>query len=44
MQVKICAQQNKIGVRRVKTQEVSQWIYNVKNLARKVEKLPANDI
>ena len=43
-QVKIFVQRNQLDTERVKTQAMQRWIYNVKEMVKKVEEKPKNDI
>ena len=43
MQVKLFILRNKIDASKCNTEAILQWIYNVKTMIRKVEKLPRED-
>ena len=43
-QVKLFIQRNEINVEKSNTETIIQWIYNVKEMMKKVSKLPCNDI
>ena len=43
-QVQLFVRRSKINIERCSTETIKTWIYNVKNLIRKVEKLPKGDI
>ena len=44
MQVQTFTHRNKIDIERTKYEDIMQWMHNVKNLIKKVERLPTNDI
>ena len=43
-QVKLIVRRNELKIERCKTETILQWIYNVKEMIKKVAKLPSNDI
>ena len=43
-QVKAFVQRNQLDTERVKTQAMQRWIYNVKEMVKKAEEKPKNDI
>ena len=43
-QVRMCAQRSKLDENRYKCDTIKRWILNLKNIEKKVEKMPQNDI
>ena len=44
LQVKLFARRMALEIQRYRTETIIRWIYNVKEMIKKVEKLPQNDI